>query len=80
MSSSSSSSDTGARGQDMCACEANMPLVSELRKLDGECLRSGKVGLRYGAVCRASVVFVRLDRDSYASTVRNQCSGVLYCA
>lgn len=37
----------GARGgRDVCACEANAPLLGELRKLDGECLRQGKQNLR----------------------------------
>ena len=31
----------------MCACEANAPLLAELRNFDEECLRTGKVKLRY---------------------------------
>lgn len=37
-----------AGGRDMaCACEANSALLVELRNLDDECLRTGKVKLRY---------------------------------
>lgn len=41
---------SAAVGRDMaCACEANAALLVELRNLDDECLRTGKVKLRYGA-------------------------------
>lgn len=38
----------GTAGRDMiCACEANVPILVELRSFDEECLRTGKVKLRY---------------------------------
>lgn len=38
----------GDAGRGMvCACEANTPLLAELRNFDEECLRTGKVKLRY---------------------------------
>eukprot|EP00752_Nemacystus_decipiens_P012538 g11106.t1 len=38
----------GAGRAMVCACEANAPLLAELRNFDDECLRTGKVKLRHG--------------------------------
>lgn len=41
-----SSAGTSRGGQETCVCEANAPLLCELRNLDGECLRTGKQNRR----------------------------------
>lgn len=49
----------------MCACEANAPLLAELRNFDEECLRTGKVKLRY----------VRQNVDAGFNTTRTKVVG-----
>ncbi|CAM9328386.1 unnamed protein product, partial [Laminaria digitata] len=38
----------GNSGSEACTCEANTPLLNELRKLDGECVSKGRQNLRHG--------------------------------